>query len=94
MNLSSSSSSPPFSEPKVVTPRIVGGKSVLTLALDAEMTQWAYQCEGETSYAQIPIYNQDVPGPTMLLIVISTVKSVQFGFPGSGDADGRRQRLS
>lgn len=67
LTLSTSATSPPFAEPKVVTPRIINGKSVLNLELDCEMTDWLYQCEGQTAHAQIPIYNQDVPGPTMLI---------------------------
>jgi FtsP/CotA-like multicopper oxidase with cupredoxin domain len=59
-----SSMSPMFCEPEAACARTVSGQSVLNLMLNVELTQWRFQCNGQ-SYGSIPIYNGAVPGPTM-----------------------------
>ena len=88
LNFTSSATSPPFSEPKVVTPRVVDGRSTLNLTLDCELTSWNYQCEGEIAKASIPIFNQDVPGPTMLVDPGTTLNLVlKNGLPTKSGFD-------
>lgn len=95
LNLSTSATSPPFAEPKVVTPRVVNGRNTLNLTLNTEMTTWTYQCDGHVAYASIPIFNQDVPGPTMLVdpgttlnVVLNNNLPTKSGFDDPCEAGG------
>jgi FtsP/CotA-like multicopper oxidase with cupredoxin domain len=67
LNLSGDSSdSPAFNEPEAACARTVSGQSVLNLTLNVELTNWRFQCNGQ-AYGEIPIYNGNVPGPTMFV---------------------------
>lgn len=56
----------PFSEPKAVVARNIGGQSVLNLSLNAAPLNWTFQCPDSPPQTGLqPAYNGAVPGPSM-----------------------------
>ncbi|MGA9770426.1 MAG: multicopper oxidase domain-containing protein [Blastocatellia bacterium] len=70
----SSGESPSFREPEVIHARYVNGESVLEADLNVELADWRFTCGSTETHVQVPIYNQKVPGPTLLAEPGTTLK--------------------
>lgn len=72
--VTSSTESTSFREPEVIHARNVNGQSILEADLNVELAQWRYTCGSTVNYVQVPVFNHNVPGPTLLVEPGSTLK--------------------
>ena len=87
------SSSPNFMEPEVATARIVNGESVLDFTIECDLWPWNYSCADQTVSGSIAIYNQKVPGATLVVdpgtrMNLKLYNNLPVKSPYSGDTCG------